>query len=107
MILEKQKTPNTQKYVYKFIITANKKKKKKKKKKEKKSMIVEKQQSPIIQTCFAYKNNAFDICKSYPYLGTIICNNGQFKFNINELRKRVSRAMYTLLGNEINFIQRT
>ena len=37
--------------------------------------------------------------KSYSYLGTIISHNGQFKFNINELCKKGSRAMYTRLGN--------
>ena len=62
-------------------------------------MVVEKGQSSINQTSFTYKNNVLDICKSYPYLGTIICHNGQFKFNINELFKKASRAMYTLLGN--------
>ena len=42
--------------------------------------------------------------KSYPYLGTIISNNGQFKFNINELCKKASsRAMHTFLGNVNKF----
>ena len=56
-------------------------------------MVVEKRQSPITQTSFTYKNNALDMCKSYAYLGIIISNNGQFKFNINELCKKASRAM--------------
>ena len=67
--------------------------------KKPKTMVVEKPQSPINQTSFTYKNNALDICKSYPYLRTIISGNGQFKFNINELCKKTSRVMYTLLGN--------
>ena len=66
-------------------------------------MVVEKQQSPINQTSFTYKNNALNMCKSYPYLGTIISHNEQFKFNINKLFKKASRAMYTLLGNENKF----
>ena len=66
-------------------------------------MVVEKRQSSINQTSFTYKNNVLDICKTYPYLGTIISHNGQFKFNINELCKKASRAMYTLLGNVNKF----
>ena len=69
-------------------------------------MVVEKRQSSINQTNFTYKNNALDICKSHPYLGTIISHNGQFKFNINELCKKASRAMYTLLGNVNKFYAR-
>ena len=63
-------------------------------------MVVEKRQSSINQTSFIYENNVLDTCKSYPYLGTIMYHNGQFKFNINELCKKARRAMYTLLGNE-------
>ena len=63
------------------------------------TMVLEKWQSPINQTSFTYKNNALDMCKSYSYLGTIIFHNGQFKSNINELCKKASRAMCTLLGN--------
>ena len=62
-------------------------------------MVVEKQQSQINQSSFTCKNNALDMCKSYPYLGTIISHNAQFKSNINEFCKKASRAMYTLLGN--------
>ena len=62
-------------------------------------MVVEKRQTPISQTSFSLKNNAVNMCKSYPYLGTIISNNRQFKFNINELCIKVSREIYTLLGN--------
>ena len=64
----------------------------------KKTMVVEKRQSSINQTSFTCKNNILNICKSYPNLGTIISHNGQFKFNINELSKKGSRAMYTRLG---------
>ena len=51
-------------------------------------MVVEKQQSPINQISFTCKNNAPDMCKSYPYLGTIISHNGQFKFkgNVHSVR---------------------
>ena len=58
-----------------------------------KTMVVEKGQSSINQTSFTYKNNVLYIFKSYPYLGTIISHNGQFKFKINELSKKASRAM--------------
>ena len=71
--------------------------------KKPKTMLVEKKQSSINQTSFTYKNNVLDICKSYPYLGTIISYNGQFKFNTNELCKKASSAMYTLLGNANKF----
>ena len=68
-----------------------------------KTMVVEKRQSSINQTSFTYKNNVLDICKTYPYLGTIISHNGQFKFNINELCKKSIRAMYPLLRNVNKF----
>ena len=72
--------------------------------KKPKTIVVEKRQSPISQTSITYKNNALDMSKSYPYLGTIISNNGQFKFNINELCKKASsRAMHTFLGNVNKF----
>ena len=71
--------------------------------KKTKTMVVEKWQSSINQTSFTYKNNVLDICKTYPYLGTVISHNGQFKFNINELCKKASRGMYTLLGNVNKF----
>ena len=70
---------------------------------KKPKLVVEKQQSSINQTSFTYKNNVLNICKSYPYLGTIMSHNGQFKLNINELCKKASRAMYTLLGNVSKF----
>ena len=48
---------------------------------------------------FAFNGNVIETCKSYPYLGSLIGNNGQFKLNISELRKSASRVMYTLLDN--------
>ena len=67
------------------------------------TMVVEKRQFLISQTSFTYKNNVLDMCNSYLYLGTIVSNNGQFKLNINELCKKASRAIYTLLGNVNKF----
>ena len=61
-------------------------------------MIVEKRQSSISNTFF-FNNSPLEMCKSYPYLGTLISNNGKFKLNINEICKSASRAMYTLLGH--------
>ena len=71
--------------------------------KKTKTMVVEKRQFSITQTSFTYKNNVLSIYKSHPYLRTIISHNGQFKFNMNELCKKASRAMYTLLGNVSKF----
>ena len=71
--------------------------------KKTKTMVVEKGQSSITKTSFTYKNNVLSIYKSHPYLRTIISHNGQFKFNMNELCKKASRAMYTLLGNVSKF----
>ena len=68
-----------------------------------KTIVVGKRQSSINQTSFTYKNNVLDICKSYLYLGTIISHNGEFRFNINELCKKASSTMYTLLGNVNKF----
>ena len=84
-----------QEYCDKWRLTVNIKKTK--------IMVVEKRQSPITQTSLTYENNALDMCKSYSYLGTIISNNGQFKFNINKLCKKASRVMHTLLGNVNKF----
>ena len=84
-----------QEYCDKWKLTVNIKKTK--------TMVAETQQSSINQSSFTYKSNVLDICKSYPYLGTIISHNGQFIFNINELCKKASRAMYTLLGNVNKF----
>ena len=84
-----------QEYCDKWKLTVNIKKAK--------TMVVEKRQFLISQTSFTYKNNVLDMCNSYLYLGTIVSNNGQFKLNINELCKKVSRAIYTLLGNVNKF----
>ena len=59
-----------QEYCDKWRLTVNIKKTK--------TMVVVRRQSSINQTSFTYRNNALDICKSYPYLGTIISHNGQF-----------------------------
>ena len=48
---------------------------------------------------FTFNGNDIETCKSYPYLGSLISNYGQFKLNISELCKSISRAMYTLPGN--------
>ena len=53
-----------QEYCDKWRLTVNIKKTK--------TMVAEKRQSSINQTSFTYKNNVLDICKSYPYLGTVI-----------------------------------
>ena len=74
-----------QEYCDKWKLTANIKKAK--------TMVVEKRQFLISQISFSYKNNVLDMCNSYLYLGTIVCNNGQFKLNINELCKKASRAI--------------
>ena len=66
-------------------------------------MVVEKRQSSAQIHCFSFKREPLEICKIYPYLGTIITNNGNFKINIEELCKSVRRAMYTLLGGTNNF----
>ena len=47
-----------------------------------------------------------ETCKSYPYLGSLNSNNGQFKLNISKLCKSASRAMYTLSGNVNKFSSR-
>ena len=52
---------------------------------------------------FIFNSNIIEICKSYPYLGSLISNNGQFKIDINELSKSTSREMYTLPGNVNKF----
>ena len=43
------------------------------------------------------------MCKSYLYLGTIMSHNGTFKLNINELSKKSSWVMYSILGNVKTF----
>ena len=62
-------------------------------------MVVEKRQSSAQMHRFSFKRQPLELCKLYPYLGTIITNNGNFKVNIQELCKSARRAMYTLLGS--------
>ena len=50
-----------------------------------------------------FNGNVIETCNLYPYLGSLISNNGKFKLNISELCKSASRAMYTLLGNVNKF----
>lgn len=61
--------------------------------------MVERRQSPLRLESFTYQNNTIDKCNSYPYFGTIISNNGQFKLSINEISKNARITMYTLVGN--------
>ena len=68
-------------------------------------MIVTKRQLAMANS-FTFNSNVIEICKSYPYLGYLISNNGKFKLNISELYKSTSRAMYTLLGNVNKFPSR-
>ena len=62
-------------------------------------MVVKKRQSPLRLTRFTYQNNSIDMCKSCPYLRTIMSNYEQFKLSINKLYKNARRQMYNLLGN--------
>ena len=82
---------NLQAYCQKWKLTVNKKKTK--------VMVVEKRQFSTQMHRFSFKKEPLEICKLYPYLGTIITNNGNFKVNIQELCKSARRAMYTLLGS--------
>ena len=77
-------------YCKKWKLTVNTKKTK--------TMVVEKRQSSISKI-FTFHNNPLEMCKAYPYLGTLISNNGKFKLNISEICKSASKAMYTLLGH--------
>ena len=65
-------------------------------------MIIEKRQLAMARS-FTFDGNVIETCKSYPYLGSLISNNGQFKLNISELCKSATRAMYTLLDNVNKF----
>ena len=65
-------------------------------------MIIAKRQLAM-ESSFTFNGNVIETCKSYPYLGSLISNNRQFKLNISELCKGASRAMYTLLGNVNKF----
>ena len=66
-------------------------------------MVVEKRQSSAQIHRFSFKMEPLDICKLYPYLVTIITNNGNFKVNVQELCKSARRAMYTLLCSTNKF----
>ena len=67
-----------------------------------KTMIFEKKQLPMLNS-FTFNAIFIETCKSYPYFGSLISNNGQFKLHISELFKSAIRAMYTLLGNVNKF----
>ena len=66
-----------QAYWQKWELTVNNKKTK--------VMVVEKRQSSAQIHRFSFKKEPLEICKLYPYLGTIITFNGNFKVNIQEL----------------------
>ena len=86
---------NLQAYCQKWKLMVNNKKTK--------AMVVEKRQSSAQIHRFNFKKEPLEICKLYPYLRTIIANNGNFKANIEELCKSARRAMYTLLGSTNKF----
>ena len=86
---------NLQAYCQKRKLTVNNKKTK--------VMVVEKIQSSAQIHRFSFKKEALEICKLYPYLETIITNNGNFKVNIEELCKCARRVMHTLLGSTNKF----
>ena len=52
---------------------------------------------------FSLKKEPLEIYKLYPYLATIITNNGNFKVNIQELCESARTAMCTLLGSTNKF----
>ena len=60
-------------------------------------MIIAKRQLAMASS-FTFNDNVIETCNSYPYLGSLISNNGQFKLYISELFKSANRAMYTVLG---------
>ena len=70
-----------QQYCYKWKLTVNTNKIK--------TMIVAKRKSAMANP-FTF-NGVIETCKSYPYLGSLITNNGQFKLNISELCKNVNK----------------
>ena len=86
---------NLQAYCQKWKLMVNNKKTK--------AMVVEKRQSSAQIHRFNFKKEPLEISKLYPYLRTIIANNGNFKANIEELCKSARRAMYTLLGSTNKF----
>ena len=86
---------NLQAYWQKWKLTVNNKKTK--------VMVVEKRQCSTQMHRFSFKKEPLEICKLYPYLETIITNNGNFKVNIEELCKCARRVMHTLLGSTNKF----
>ena len=86
---------NLQAYCRKWKLTVNNT--------ETKVMVVEKRKSSAQTHHFSFKKDPLEICKLYPYLGTIIKNNGNFKVNIEELCKSARRVIYTLLGSTNKF----
>ena len=79
-----------QAYCQKWKLTVNNKKTK--------VMVVEKRQSSAQMHRFSFKKEPLEICKLYPYLGTVITNNGNFKVNIQELCKCARKVIHILLG---------
>ena len=61
-----------QQYCHKWKLTVNTRKTK--------TMIVAKRHVAIANF-FTFNGNVIETCKSYPYLGSLISNNGQFKLN--------------------------
>ena len=57
-----------------------------------KKKIIAKRQLARTST-FTFNGNVIETCKSYPYVGSLISNNGQFKLNISKLCKSASSAM--------------
>ena len=57
-----------------------------------KKKIIAKRQLARTST-FTFNGNVIEACKSYPYVGSLISNNGQFKLNISKLCKSASSAM--------------
>ena len=86
---------NLQAYCQKWKLTVNNKKTK--------VVVLEKRQSSAQMHHSSFKNETLEICKLYPYLGTIITNDGNFKVNIRELCKSGTRSMYTLLCSTNKF----
>ena len=66
-------------------------------------MVLEKRQSSAQIHRFSFKKEPLEICKLYPYLGTIITFNGNFKVNIQELCNGARGLMYTLIGSTNKF----
>ena len=67
---------NLEAYCQKWKLTVNNKRQK--------SWLWKKRQSPAETHRFSFKKEPLEICKLYPYLETIITNNGNFKVNIED-----------------------